>query len=349
MKRMIAVAAAVAVLGGAYWAYTSRAEKNGKGERSRPVAVEVETLEETVDATGSVSPNNRVEIKPPVAGRVETLLVDEGDRVKSGQIVAWLSSTDRAAILDAARAQGPEEFKKWQDAYKPTPVVASLPGEVILRNVVVGEAVSAATIMFAVADTLIVNAQVDEADIGKVQVGQAARIRLDSYPDQPVDGKVVDVLYEGKNVSNVITYGVKVKPETVPPFFRSQMTANVSFIIRSKAGALTLPANAVREGKDGKRVVLLPAAEEGAAPVEREVKTGIEADEKVEIVEGLAAGDKVLLASGRYVPQTAPASSPLSFSGGRGMGRSDGAAPRQRRTAASAAATAPAPAPARAP
>lgn len=337
MKRLLIAVAVLAVAGGGYWAYKARSKRASRAERSRPAVVEVETLEETVDATGSVLPNNRVEIKPPVAGRVETLLVDEGDRVKAGQIVAWLSSTDRAAILDAARAQGPEEFKKWQDAYKPTPVVASLPGEVILRNVVVGEAVAATTVMFAVADTLIVTAQVDESDIGKVKVGQKARIRLDSYPDQPVEAKVVDVLYEGKNVSNVITYGVKVRPDKVPPFFRSQMTANVSFVIRSKADALVLPSAAVRDASDGRRVVMLPAQEEGGAPVEREVKTGIEVDEKVEIVEGLEAGDKVVVTRGRYVPQKAPESSPLSFSGGRRQGRADGAAPRPRARGGAAA------------
>ncbi|UPT72790.1 MAG: efflux RND transporter periplasmic adaptor subunit [Elusimicrobiota bacterium] len=128
-----------------------------------------------------------------------------------------MSSNDRTAILDAARAQGPEAVKKWEDAYKPTAVFASLPGEVILKNVVVGQAVDAGTVLYAVADTLIVNASVDESDIGKIVLGQKARIRLDSYPDQPVEGKVFDILYEGKNVSNVITYGVKVRPDKVPP------------------------------------------------------------------------------------------------------------------------------------
>lgn len=331
MKRVMIVVVVLAAAAVAAWIGKTRTKGSGAQERGRAVRAQIETLEETVDAAGSVSPNNRVEIKPPVAGRVETLLVDEGDRVKAGQIVAWLSSTDRAAILDAARAQGPEEFKKWQDAYKPTPVVASLPGEVILRNVVVGEAVGTGTTLFAVADTLIVNAQVDESDIGKVRVGQTVRIRLDAYPDRTVDGKVFDMLYEGKSVSNVVTYGVKVRPITVPPYFRSQMTANVSFVVRGKALALTVPADAVREGKDGRKVVLLSPAAEGASPVEREVKTGLEVDEKIEIIEGLKEGEEVLLARGRYVPQTAPATSPLSFTSGRGMGRSDGAAPRPRR------------------
>ena len=302
-------------------------------------------IEQSIDATGSVSPENRVEIKPPVGGRVEKLLVDEGDKVRNGQVVAWISSTDRNAILDAARAQGPEAVKKWEDAYKPTAVFASLPGEVILRNVVVGQAVDGGTVLFAVADTLIVNAQVDESDIGKISLGQKVRIRLDSYPDQPVNGKVFDMLFEGKNVSNVITYGVKVRPDTVPPFFRSQMTANVSFLIKRKEEALLVPVAAVKDAPGGKRVVSIPAAEKGAKPETREVKTGIETDDQIEIVEGLAAGDKVFIGASRYVAQKAPEASPLSSLPGRmGRGAATGAAPKPKKPATGSAAPAPAPA-----
>src|SRR6185295_987790 len=100
-------------------------------------------------------PLNRVEIKPPIAGRVEKLLVDEGAKVEAGQILAWLSSSDRAAILDAARAKGPAELKRWEDAYRPTPISAPLGGVVILRNAVIGETVDPGTVLFAISDTLI--------------------------------------------------------------------------------------------------------------------------------------------------------------------------------------------------
>lgn len=340
MKRvMIAVAAAAAVAGGV-WTYKASSSKGAGRAPTKTVEAVVGPIEQSIDATGSVAPENRVEIKPPVGGRVEKLLVDEGDRVRNGQVVAWISSTDRNAILDAARAQGPEAVKKWEDAYKPTAVFASLPGEVILRNVVVGQAVDGGTVLFAVADTLIVNAQVDESDIGKIKLGQKVRIRLDSYPDQPVDGKVFDMLYEGKNVSNVITYGVKVRPDKVPSFFRSQMTANVSFLVKRKDDAVLVPAAAVKDAPGGKRVVTLPSAEKNGKPETREVKTGIETDEQVEIVSGLAAGEAVLVAAGKYKAQTAPESSPLSFMG-RGMGRSaaqQGTAPKPRRTSAAPAA-----------
>ncbi|MBI2788568.1 MAG: efflux RND transporter periplasmic adaptor subunit [Elusimicrobia bacterium] len=339
MKRAIIAVVVAAAVGGGVWKFKSASRKESRADRAKPVEAVIGPIEQSIDATGSVAPENRVEIKPPVGGRVEKLLVDEGDKVKNGQVVALISSTDRNAILDAARAQGPEAVKKWEDAYKPTAVFASLPGDVILRNVVVGQAVDGGTVLFAVADTLIVNAQVDESDIGKIKLGQKVRIRLDSYPEQPVDGKVFDMLYEGKNVSNVITYGVKVRPDKVPPFFRSQMTANVSFLVKRKEDALLLPAAAIKDAPGGKRVVQLPGAEPGAAPETREVKTGIETDEQVEIVSGLSAGDKVLVAAGKYKAQTAPESSPLSFMG-RGMGRGGaqrGAAPKPRKTATGSA------------
>ena len=329
-KRAAAVALAVVLLAAAgAWQWSGKRSRRGRGRgESRAVEVTRGPIEQTVDATGSVSPLNRVEIKPPIGGRVEKLLVDEGDKVAAGQIVAWMSSSDRAAILDAARAQGPEHLKRWEDSYKPTPVVASLPGEVILRNVVVGQAVDANTVLFAVADALIVNAQVDEADIGRVREGQEARIRLDAYPDRVVDGKVFDILYEGKNVSNVITYGVRVRPDKVPPFFRSQMTANVSFVIGRKEDALLVPSGALRDQPGGKRAVRVPVPD--SPPETREVKVGIETDENVEILEGLAEGDKVLVSGGGYVAEKAPETSPLSFMRGRDQGRSSGAAPRPR-------------------
>src|SRR5437879_3423656 len=54
-----------------------------------------------VQATGNVQPQNRVAIKAPVPGRIEQVLVREGDWVKRGQILAWMSSGDRASLLDA--------------------------------------------------------------------------------------------------------------------------------------------------------------------------------------------------------------------------------------------------------
>ncbi len=332
MKRVIAFAVVVALAGGGAWFWRSKGSSKS-GVQDQTVVAKIGLIEQTVDATGSILPLNRVEVKPPIGGRIERLLVDEGDKVNVGQILAWMSSTDRAAILDAARAQGPEAFARWQDDYKPTPVVSPLAGVVILNNTVVGQTVDSTIVIYALADALIAYAQVDESDIGRVHKGQKARIVLDAYPNKPVEGTVFDILYEGKNVSNVITYGVKVRPDRVPDFFRSQMTANVSFEVSRKDKTLILPSFVVRTQSDGTRAVSLPPTPDSdGKTVVREVKTGLENDDSVEIVEGLQAGDQVLLPQGKYVPQKAAESSPLSFGGSKKKdASSNGQAPKPKK------------------
>ena len=296
-----------------------KAKGNKDQTESRLVTAELGDIEETVESTGEVAPLNRVEVKPPIQGRIEKLLVDEGDKVKAGQILAWMSSSDRAAILDAARAKGPEELKKWEDTYKPTPLIAPLSGVVILRNTVVGQTVSTADILFALSDKLIVLARVDEVDIGRIAVGMPTRITLDSYPDQSITGHVASILYEGKNVSNVITYGVKIEPDTVPPFFRSQMTSNVSLIIAQKKNVLLIPAATLNENRLGEKQVFLPNGKKGK-PNSHPVEVGLRGADKIEVLAGLQAGDQILIMSKRYSPQKASASSPLVMGGSKQTG-----------------------------
>src|SRR5262249_51083064 len=158
-------------------------------------------------------------------------------------------------------------------------------GVVILRNVVVGQTVDQSTVLYAMSDELIVVAQVDESDIGRVSLKMPARITLDSYPDKTTDAAVFDILYEGKNVSNVIQYGVKVRPNEVPAFFRSQMTANVSFIVGRKDKTLLVPTIAIKDAGGGAKQVTVAGPD--GQPETREIKTGIESGEKTEVVSGL--------------------------------------------------------------
>src|SRR5262245_5012268 len=120
-KKGILLLAVILIAGSAAYFALHGPKRHGIGEPTlQPVEATLGSISETVEATGEVMPLNRVEIKPPIAGRIEKLLMDEGDRVRAGEILAWMSSTDRASIIDAARAKGPDEVKKWQDTYKPT-------------------------------------------------------------------------------------------------------------------------------------------------------------------------------------------------------------------------------------
>jgi macrolide-specific efflux system membrane fusion protein len=254
--------------------------------------VEKGDLSTTITATGTVQPENRLEIKAPVAGRMDRVLVEEGDKVRKGQILAWMSSTERAAMLDAARAGGEAETKKWEDMYRPTPVIAPISGTLILRSVEPGQTFTGTDAILVMSDRLTVKAQVDETDIAQVRLQQPATITLDAYPGKSMPAKVDQIAFEAKTVNNVTTYVVDVLPNSTPDFMRAGMTASVSFVTEAHADALYVPSEAVRTANGGLSV-LVPGPD---GPVEKPVKVGITEGKRTEITAGLAEGDRVLAA-----------------------------------------------------
>lgn len=254
------------------------------------VAVRRGDISRDVLSSAIITPENKLEIKPPLAGRAETVLVDIGEKVRRGQTLAMMSSSERAALLDAARAKGPKEVAFWEDIYKSAPLVAPLDGVIISRTLVPGQVVTTSDVAFIMSDHLIAQASMDETDLAKVHLGQQAIVTLDSYPNQPIDGKVSKIAYNGVTTNNVTTYPVDVAMQNVPAFARSGMTASVSFLLEIKKQVLLLPADAV--GIDNQ--VLLPPAGSAQAPSAQKVTTGISDGKDIEITSGLKEGDRVL-------------------------------------------------------
>ena len=252
-KWIIALVGVVAIAGGAGYWFVSK-DKNGNKRIFKEVKIEKGDLEVAVQATGTVQPENRLIVKPAIAGRIENVVVDEGAKVKSGQVLAWMSSSDRAALIDMAKAKGGDEVKHWEEIYKPTPIIAPLSGVIILNSVEPGQAVATNDTAFVISDRLILNVQVDETDLGKVKNDQEAEIRLDAYSDQLILGKVIRLAYEARTVNNVTVYDIRVLPADVPPFMRSGMTANVKFIESTMKDALQIPISLVRKEKSAKEL-----------------------------------------------------------------------------------------------
>lgn len=274
------------------------------GEKDRAaekVAVTRGNIRAVISSTGIVQPRNRLEIKPPIAGRIEAVLVREGEGVAKGETLAWISSNDRAALLDAARAKGEAELKHWEEVYKAAPIVSPLDGFIIQRGVEPGQSVTAGDAVLVMADRLGVKARVDETDIGRIRLGQKVNIELDSYPGQKVTGKVSHIAYESQTISNVIIYEVDILPDKVPAFFRSGMSATVEFILNEKRSVLLLPLRVVR--KSGERAYVFPAkdGEKGARPLQ--VKAGLENTTTIQIVSGLAEGEEVFIPTAKMLEQ----------------------------------------------
>jgi macrolide-specific efflux system membrane fusion protein len=302
----VALAVALLAAGGvALW----RWQQSPAAPAMREVRVARGDIEVNIQATGTVRPRNRLEIKPPLAGRAEEVLAQEGQFVRRGQILAWMSSNERAALLDAARAKGEEEVKRWAELYRPTVIVSPIDGTVILRAIEPGQSFATTDSLLVVADRLIVEAQVDETDIAQVKLGQTATIVLDAYPGESIPAKVSAVAYESKTVNNVTTYTVDVLPEKVPVFMRSGMTSNVLFRVSQRQNVLWLPSQALRQ-KNGASVVQVPG-EAGGKAVETPVETGLSDGRRTEIVSGLEEGRAVLVPDVRLASKSATAS-PLS-------------------------------------
>jgi macrolide-specific efflux system membrane fusion protein len=202
-------------------------------------------FQETVLSTGTVAPENRLAIRPPIGGRVEKILVKEGDSIRAGQVLAWVSTTERAALLDSARAEGEKELAQWEQYYKPTPVYAPIRGMLILKSVEPGQSFNAGDSILTMSDRLTIKAQVDETSISKVSLGQKAEVILDAYPNEKLEASVVHRGFDSRIVNSVTSYIVDVLPKTVPEHMLSGMTANVKFILSEKKETLLIPNEAI--------------------------------------------------------------------------------------------------------
>ena len=287
----------ILIIGVLGWFFLKGKSANSQ-ESQRIINPHYGSIQTIITTTATVLPKNRLEIKAPVSGRVDQVLVQEGDMVKTGQILAWMSSTDRAALLDAARGQGEAEYKKWVDVYKAIPLLAPIDGQVIVATTQPGQTVTTTDAVVVLSDHLIVRAQVDETDIGRVKLTQAAVVSLDAYPDTKIKAKVDHIYYESTTVNNVTIYNVDLLPQEIPAFFRSGMNANVDFIVQSKDNILLLPITALIKKGDQSFVYLETSGSN--KPIQQEVQTGVTDDKNSEIISGLKEDDNVVIKSKKF-------------------------------------------------
>jgi macrolide-specific efflux system membrane fusion protein len=278
--------------------FLSKTKNKSANEVMQQISPTMGSIKAIITATATVQPQNRLEIKPSIAGRLDKILVKEGDKVTEGQILAWMSSTERAALLDAAKASGPEALKYWEEVYKSSPLISPINGDVIVCTNYPGQTVTTADAIVVLSDHLIVKAQIDETDIGKVKLNQQTTIILDAYPQIKIEGTVNHIYYESTTVNNVVIYYVDILPEKVPDIFRSGMSATVEIVEKEKKDVLMLPLEAVMKDKEGSYVLM--AQLPGPKPTRHTVEIGSSDEKNVEIISGLTADYKVLVAAQKY-------------------------------------------------
>ena len=133
-----------------------------------------------------------------------------------------------------------------------TRILSPVDGTVISRNVDIGQTVAASfqtPTLFSIAQDLTrmqIDTNVDEADIGKIKVGQTVQFTVDAYPDSTFSGGVAEIRNAPTTIQNVVTYDVVVKVANPELKLKPGMTANVSIITASEKAVLKIPNAALR-------------------------------------------------------------------------------------------------------
>ena len=183
---------------------------------------------------------------------------------------------------------------------------APIRGTVLSRDVEIGSPVSSilnlganATLVMTLGDIeqVFVRGKVDEADIGHVRLGQPARIRVETFKDKVFNGKVTQISPMGVEKDNVTNFEVRVSIDNPGKELKANMTANAEIVLEEHADALIIPESAITY--DAQKNAFVDVAAPGAKNGRRKVavKIGVGNGTKIQILDGLKQGDKVILPS----------------------------------------------------
>lgn len=208
------------------------------------------------------------------------------------------------AKAEAQVAQAKAALENAEEDLRNSTIVSPISGLVLSRDVSVGDGVSSililgsqATLVMTLGDTseVYVQGKVDEADIGKVYLGQPARIVVEAFKDKKFIGKVTRISPFGKEKDNVTTFEVRVSISNPTGELKANMSANAEIILEEKKNVLMVPEASLIYDKNRNASVELPdpKAENGRKKVP--VKLGISNGVKTEIISGLTEKQQVVL------------------------------------------------------
>ncbi|MBF0332196.1 MAG: efflux RND transporter periplasmic adaptor subunit [Alphaproteobacteria bacterium] len=306
-----------------------------------PVAVEVAAvktapLARRLQAVGTLRSNESVVLRPEVAGRVARIEFDEGQAVRQGQLLVSLDDTVAAAEVKEAEAQlalsetnanraeklfrqnaGTERSRDEAAAQvrvdrarlevaraqlAKTRIMAPFDGVVGLRKVSVGAYVlpGADIANLESIQTLKVDFRVPEVFLAAVRPGQTLQVAADAFPKEAFEGRVyaIDPLIDEAGRSILL----RARVDNAAGSLRPGLFVRVALVVDEVLDALVVPEEALVPR--GRETVVFRVVDGKAQPAP--VETGRRRDGVVEIVKGVAAGDKVVTAGHMKLRPGAP-------------------------------------------
>ena len=183
------------------------------------------------------------------------ITLDRQERLLKSGLASQADYDGAKAQYDSARAQVEQTRAALTQAetnLKYTKILSPIYGVVVDRQYDVGQTVAAsfqAPTLFSIAQDLTkmqVQADVDQSDIGRVQVAQLARFTVDAYPDEEFRGRIAQIRLNATVTQNVVTYPVIIEVPNPDEKLRPKMTANVTIDVAQVRDVLRIPNSALR-------------------------------------------------------------------------------------------------------
>lgn len=337
MKRFILFLVIAGLAGGGYYAYQKHFRPVGQPAQAAanapnpgvPVevgAVESMTVNEEVEALGTLAADEAIIIASEIAGRVISLGFREGERVQEGQELVKLDT----AILDAELKQAQADLTLARDTYDrnrslvsrgagtqvaleqataqlasqearvqlvqsklaQATIKAPFTGVVGLRSVGVGDYISVGKPLVALTniDPIKIDFRVPEIFLTQLKVGQPVQLKVDAVPDRPFSGQIFAI----DPVVDINGRAVKLRAK-VPNgdlVLKPGLFARLTIVVNQRENALVVPETAVVPDGIGKMVFIVENGKAKRVPVE----LGKRLPGKVEIVRGLKPGMQIVTA-----------------------------------------------------
>lgn len=256
--------------------------------RAEPVSLG--TIENRVSVAGDVLARSQVAIYPTVAGRLTELRVQIGDRVSRGQTIA---------MVDPSR---PGEL------YSLSPVVSTITGTALSLPVNPGDTVGAQTAILMVGDlsSLVVETFIPERHSTRMRRLLPALITFEAMPGESFPAEVDEVSPVLDPASRTLRIRLRFRPNAqgrIDPRIKAGMFGSVSLVTVSKQDAMIIPRSAAINTY-GSWIVFV--VRDDNTVERRELRLGLESEELLEVLEGLALEERVVTAGQNFLSENDP-------------------------------------------
>lgn len=278
---------------------------------------------------GTLEPIDHARVMVQAQGKLEHLSVDLGSRVSKGQVIGSLDVAQTRLELASAELQL-EKLRKDDQRYRElvagkaatqssyddihfnyenqkvtvdrikqqlrdAQVIDPVSGEVVAKNVEVGEYVGASTAVVEVVDVSRLKAKVyvSERDAYRVQVGDSVSVTSGVFPGETFEGHVTFVSPHGDASHNYLVE-VAVQNEQAHPL-KSGTFINARFATASAGELVAIPKNALGEGMKSPYVYVVTGDTSGMRAQRRDLTLGRELGDQVEVVNGIGPDETVVV------------------------------------------------------